>query len=65
MTNLDRLRRMSADEIAVMLTFSTETDDPPYFIWNFNKFAASISNNFLEYEDAIEACIDWLNNEEN
>lgn len=61
MTNLEKLRQFPAEKIADMLVSQRYTNNQ--FSWYFNKFNDNSSRSYMFYDVAIEACIEWLNEE--
>lgn len=74
MTNIDRVRQMSLEELAPLLVYSTEEDIGEYD-WDENPIPYYVTfwyspsgNCFQDYvgngrEEAIEDCINWLDSE--
>nr|DAD82891.1 MAG TPA: hypothetical protein [Siphoviridae sp. ctXZx16] len=57
MRQIDRLRNMSLEEIAPLLVSMTRVDLDGF------KFSIPNGETFIRKEDAINACITWLDSE--
>ena len=74
MRNIDRIRKMSLEELAPLLIYSKEKDIGDYD-WDENPipyyvtFWYSPSGNYFQYyggneeQEAIDDCIEWLDSE--
>lgn len=74
MRNIDRIRRMSLEEIAPLLVYSEEVDTGDYD-WDENPIPcyetfwySPSGNSFVDYcgegkQEAIDDCIKWLDSE--
>lgn len=70
MRQIDRIRRMSLEEMAPLLVQSTEVEDIGDYDWDENPIAWYVTvwhspsgDVFYDHQDAINDCIQWLGSE--
>lgn len=63
-TNLEKIKSLSAEQLAEMLVIDKDefnTDMIGYYTWS--DFEGNEQGRYLSFNDAVESCIEWLNEE--
>ena len=64
MTNYEKIRALPLPELAKLFVYEVITDmnywGDEWSYWTFNKFDGSVCDHYMDEEDAIKGCVEYL-----